>query len=109
MARKKFPAGRSGRSSTTRASTIAEAAGPCGLSFAIEIEETGDPRFYGVVVPDIRGCTTSGRSIEDAIANARDAIALHLGHLADLGLRVPKPRRKPEIRIVAARRGRVAA
>jgi len=62
-----------------------------------------------VIVPDIRGCTTSGHSIEHAIADARDAITLHLAHLADLGLRIPKPRRKPEIRIVATRRGRVAA
>jgi predicted RNase H-like HicB family nuclease len=100
---------RSGRSSATPVSTGDEARGPCGLSFAIEIEETDDRSFYGVVVPDIRGCTTSGRSIENAIANAREAIALHLAHLGDLGLRIPKPRRKPEIRIVAARRGRVAA
>lgn len=109
MARKKSPTGRSGRSSTTPASAADAATGPCGLSFAIEIEETDDPRFYGVVVPDIRGCTTSGRSIEHAIANARDAIALHLTHLADLGLSLPRRRRRPEIRIVAARRGRVAA
>jgi len=108
MARKKSPAGRSGRSSTTPASAD-PATGPCGLSFAIEIEETDDPRFYGVIVPDIRGCTTSGRSIAHAIANAREAIALHLEHLADMGLSLPRRRRRPEIRIVAARRGRAAA
>jgi len=88
---------------------VADASGPCGLRFAIEIEETADPRFFGVVVPDIRGCTTSGRSIEHAIANARDAIALHLSHLAELGHALPRRRRRPEIRIVAARKSRAAA
>jgi predicted RNase H-like HicB family nuclease len=77
--------------------------GPCGLSFAIEIEETDDPRFYGVVVPDILGCTTTGRSIEDAIRKARRAIELHLRYLAEEGLPKPKRRRPVEIRIVARR------
>jgi hypothetical protein len=34
----------------------------------------------------------------------REAIALHLAHLAELGLALPRRRRKPEIRIVARRR-----
>jgi predicted RNase H-like HicB family nuclease len=71
------------------------------LSFAIEIEETDDPRFYGVTVPDIIGCTTTGRSIEHAIANAREAIDLHLRYLAEEGLPIPRPRRPVEIRILA--------
>ena len=77
--------------------------GPCGLRFGIEIEETKDPRFYGVTVPDILGCTTTGRSIEDAIKNAREAIELHLRYLAEEGLPAPEPRRPVEIRIVARR------
>jgi len=76
------------------------AVGPCGLRFAIEIEETKDPHFYGVTVPDILGCTTTGRSIEDAIANAWEAIALHLQYLAAEGLPIPRPRRPIEIRII---------
>ena len=51
---------------------------PCGLRFGIEIEESEDPHFYGVTVPNILGCTTTGRSIEHAIANAREAIEFHL-------------------------------
>ena len=78
--------------------------GPCGLRFGIEIEETDDPRFYGVTVPDIAGCTTTGRSIAHAIANARRAIDLHLRYLAEEGLPIPRPRRAVEIRIVARRR-----
>jgi predicted RNase H-like HicB family nuclease len=82
--------------------------GPFGLRFGIEIEETEDPRFYGVTVPDILGCTTTGRSIEDAIAKARKAIELHLRVLAEEGLPLPRRRRPPEIRIVARRRAAAA-
>jgi predicted RNase H-like HicB family nuclease len=82
--------------------------GPCGLQFAIEIEETDDPHFYGVTVPDILGCTTTGRSIEHAIAQARQAIDLHLTYLAEEGFPIPRPRRRVEIRIVRRRVGAAA-
>jgi len=78
------------------------------LRFGIEIEETEDPHFYGVTVPDILGCTTTGRSIEDAIAKAREAIELHLKYLAEEGFPVPQPRLPIEIRIVARRVGAAA-
>jgi predicted RNase H-like HicB family nuclease len=54
-------------------------------------------------VPDILGCTTTGRSIENAIERAREAIDLHLGYLAEEGLPIPEPRRPVEIRIVGKR------
>jgi predicted RNase H-like HicB family nuclease len=78
------------------------------LRFGIEIEETNDPHFYGVTVPDILGCTTTGRSIEHAIANAREAIDLHLRYLAEEELPVPRPRSPVEIRIIARRIGAAA-
>jgi predicted RNase H-like HicB family nuclease len=108
MARRKSPQGPSARSSRTPRSRAKTALGPCGLRFGIEIEETDDPRFYGVTVPDILGCTTTGRSIEHAIANAREAIDLHLRYLAEEGLPVPRPRRPVEIRIIARRVGAAA-
>src|SRR5262245_7059174 len=92
-ARKKSPTARSGRFSRMRASTPSASLGPCGLAYAIEIEETADANFYGVIVPDILGCTTTGRSIEHAIRNAREAIALHLKYLAEDGLPIPRRRR----------------
>jgi hypothetical protein len=70
MERKKSRQGRSTRSSKTPRSSGKAPLGPCGLRFAIEIEETDDPDFYGVTVPDIVGCTTTGRSIEGAVAAA---------------------------------------
>lgn len=82
--------------------------GPFGLRFAIEIEETDDPNFYGVTIPDVLGCTTTGRSIENAIAKAREAIELHLRYLAAEGLPLPRRLRAPEIRIVGRRRAAAA-
>ena len=82
--------------------------GPCGLRFGIEIEETDDPHFYGVTVPDILGCTTTGRSIENAITKAREAIDLHLRYLAQAEFPIPRPRRPVEIRIIARRVGAAA-
>lgn len=45
---------------------------------------------YGVTVPDFPGCFSAGDSVEDALAEAREAIELHLeGMLAD-GETIPK-------------------
>ena len=39
---------------------------------------------YWVTVPALPGCVSQGDTLEDAIANAREAIALHLeGMIAD--------------------------
>lgn len=39
---------------------------------------------YGVIVPDLPGCYSAGSTIEDAIANAHEAIECHLeGMLLD--------------------------
>ncbi|MBI3783949.1 MAG: type II toxin-antitoxin system HicB family antitoxin [Deltaproteobacteria bacterium] len=78
------------------------------MRFGIEIEETDDPHFFGVTVPDILGCTTTGRSIEHAIVQARHAIDLHLRYLEQDGLPIPHARRPIEIRIIARRVGAAA-
>ncbi len=44
---------------------------------------------YGVTVPDLPGCFSAGESIEDALANAREAIELHLEGLLDDGELLP--------------------
>ena len=40
---------------------------------------------YGVTVPDLPGCFSAGRTVEEAIAGAREAIELHLEGLLELG------------------------
>lgn len=47
---------------------------------------------YGVTVPDLPGCFSAGRTLDEAIAMAREAIELHLEGLIEAGEPVPQPR-----------------
>lgn len=46
---------------------------------------------YGVSFPDLPGCVTAGRTLDDARALAEDALALHLSGMADDGEAAPEP------------------
>ena len=45
---------------------------------------------YGVTVPDLPGCFSAGKTIDEAKAMAREAIELHLEGLIKSGEVVPK-------------------
>jgi len=45
---------------------------------------------YTVTVPALKGCVTEGRTIEEAIAMAKDAIALYIEDLIAHGEPVPE-------------------
>jgi predicted RNase H-like HicB family nuclease len=47
---------------------------------------------YGIEVPDIAGCFSAADDLDDAVANAQQAIALHLESLADDGDPIPMPK-----------------
>lgn len=44
---------------------------------------------YSVSVPALPGCYSQGESFEEALANAREAIGLHLGGMVRDGEQVP--------------------
>jgi len=46
---------------------------------------------YGVEFPDVPGCITAGRTLDEARAMAAEALAGHLAVLEDEGQRVPAP------------------
>ena len=46
---------------------------------------------YGVVVPDLPGCFSAGRTLDEAILMAREAIELHLEGLIEEGELIPEP------------------
>ena len=46
---------------------------------------------YGVTVPDLPGCFSAGRTMDEALAMAREAIELHLEGLIEEGQAVPRP------------------
>src|SRR5437763_5271962 len=46
---------------------------------------------YGVSFPDLPGCVTAGSTIDEAMAMAREALALHIEGLLEDGEEVPSP------------------
>jgi predicted RNase H-like HicB family nuclease len=52
----------------------------------------GKPSAYGVVVPDLPGCTSAGKTIEAACGNAIEAVRLWIEDAEAGGKKVPKPR-----------------
>ena len=60
------------------------------LIFPIAIEPGDTHHAFGVVVPDIPGCHSAGDSLEEAYANAKEAIEAHLDTLLDEGLPIPE-------------------
>jgi predicted RNase H-like HicB family nuclease len=60
------------------------------MLFPIAIEIGDAKHAYGVVVPDLPGCFSAGDTMEEAIANAEEAILLQLeDDLAPGNARVP--------------------
>ena len=57
--------------------------------YAVVIER--GPNNYSAYVPDLPGCVTTGRNIEEIKTNIREAIELHLEGLMEDGTPVPEP------------------
>jgi len=55
---------------------------------AIHKEKGSD---YGVSVPDLPGCFSAGRTMQDALESAREAVAAHIEGMLIDGDRVPPP------------------
>jgi predicted RNase H-like HicB family nuclease len=62
------------------------------------LEFDKDTGKYGVVIPDVPGFTTVGDSYDDAIRNATEGLASHLGVMKEYGEEVPDARSLEEIR-----------
>ena len=52
----------------------------------------GKAGAYGVVVPDLPGCTSAGSTIDDALRNAVEAVRLWVEDAVDDGEALPPPR-----------------
>ncbi len=57
--------------------------------YAIVIEK--GPNNYSAYVPDLPGCITTGRTVEEIERNIREAIELHLEGLREDGEPIPEP------------------
>lgn len=68
------------------------------LIYPIAIEPGDANHAFGVVVPDIPGCHSAGDTLEEAYANAKEAIEAHLDTLLDEGMPLPQARTLDEHR-----------
>ncbi|MCJ8352304.1 type II toxin-antitoxin system HicB family antitoxin [Moritella sp.] len=54
------------------------------MLYPIAIETGNSEQAFGVAVPDIQGCFSAGDSLDDAMANVKEAIEGHLELLAEM-------------------------
>jgi len=59
------------------------------LTYAVIFEEAENN--WAAYVPDLPGCISTGRTLEDAERNIREAIRGHLRTLREFGEPVPQP------------------
>jgi predicted RNase H-like HicB family nuclease len=52
---------------------------------------------WSAYVPHLPGCTSFGPSREEAARNVREAIALHLADMIEMGEPIPEPTCLPEL------------
>jgi predicted RNase H-like HicB family nuclease len=57
--------------------------------YAVVIEKTGTG--FGAYVPDLPGCVSTGRTVEETEGNIRDAIEFHLDGMREDGDPIPEP------------------
>lgn len=58
----------------------------------------GKQGSYGVVVPDLPGCTSAGKTIDQAYRNAIEAVRLWIEDAEASGERLPRRRKLEELR-----------
>jgi predicted RNase H-like HicB family nuclease len=72
------------------------------MRYAIVIEH--GERNLSAYVPDLPGCVTTGRTVEEILRNMTEAIALHLDGMREDGQPIPEPNSSVEYVEVAAAR-----
>jgi len=59
------------------------------MKYAVIIE--AGPNNYSAYVPDLPGCVSTGKTVEETEHNIKEAIALHLEGLREDGEPIPNP------------------
>ena len=60
------------------------------MQFLIVLHTEEGRTDYGVTVPDLPGCVSAGDTLEDALANAQEAILGHLDVMVEDGQPIPE-------------------
>ena len=71
------------------------------MQYTVVLEPDEDGRGFTVRVPALPGCITEGRNREEALANAREAIAGFIESLEKAGEPVPEEKEPVELATVA--------
>jgi antitoxin HicB len=61
------------------------------LDFKVLLERDEDYGGYVVVCPSLQGCYSQGKTVEEALANIREAIQLCLEDMESRGESIPNP------------------
>ena len=67
------------------------------LQYALVIEATDDPTFFGFYSPDLEGFTGVGHSVEDCLYQARWGMQEHVDLLKQQGLPIPPTNPSPTV------------
>ncbi|PWC10922.1 hypothetical protein B4923_15535 [Brenneria roseae subsp. americana] len=59
------------------------------MFYPVAIEAGDDTHAYGVTVPDLPGCFSAGDTLDEAIANVKEAITGHIELLIEMGQDIP--------------------
>ena len=59
------------------------------MRFTVLIYEDAAERLFGAVVPELPGCVSQGETVDEALANVREAIEGHVAAMAARGEDVP--------------------
>jgi predicted RNase H-like HicB family nuclease len=59
--------------------------------YRLVVNYAPEDRCYVVSVPELKGCSSHGRSEAQAVKHAREAIHLYIETLLDRGLTIPAP------------------
>lgn len=70
------------------------------MRYTVLIYADPDEHLFGVVVPELPGCVTEGATLDEAIANAHEAIEGHLVAMATHGEEIPEESIPPIIATV---------
>ncbi|WP_342361322.1 type II toxin-antitoxin system HicB family antitoxin [Terrarubrum flagellatum] len=66
--------------------------------FLAILEDAGPNHAVGVWFPDVPGCFSAGDTFDEALVNAREALASHLALLRSEGAALPSPRTIEELK-----------
>jgi predicted RNase H-like HicB family nuclease len=75
------------------------------IRYPVLIEEGNERKAFGVVVPDLPGCFSAGDTLDDALDNAREAIAAWVDAKLDAGEAIPAPSQLDSVRRLPDYRG----